>query len=71
MSFVIKLDNESKKRLTALAKKLHRSANSIAQEAIENYVELLEGYSLDKIVRENPGQIYTIEEVERMCNLKD
>ena len=69
MSLVIKLDDATERRLTALAKKLHCSKSSIAQEAIENYIEDLEDYSLAKIVQINPGQVYTLEEIERMCDL--
>jgi RHH-type rel operon transcriptional repressor/antitoxin RelB len=71
MSIAIRLSPETEKRLTALAKKTHRSKSYFAREAIENYIEDLEDYYLAKAVQANPGKIYTAEEVRKMCDLED
>jgi len=71
MSIAIRLSPELEKRLTALAKKTHRSKSYFAREAIENYIEDLEDYYLAKAVQENPGKIYSAEEVRKMCGLED
>lgn len=59
------------KRLTSLAKKTHRSKSFYAREALECYIEDLEDYYHAKSISENPGKIYTLEEVEKMCGLDD
>jgi RHH-type rel operon transcriptional repressor/antitoxin RelB len=71
MSIAIRLSPETEKRLTALAKKTHRSKSFFAREAIENYIEDLEDYYLAIAVQANPGKIYTAEEVRKMCDLED
>jgi RHH-type rel operon transcriptional repressor/antitoxin RelB len=71
MSIAIRLPEELDKRLTELAKKTHRSKSFYAREAIENYIDDLEDYYLGMTVLKNPGKIYTIEEVEKMCGLED
>lgn len=71
MSIAIRLSPELEKRLAALAKKTHRSKSYFAREAIENYIEDLEDYYLAVAVKENPGNIYSSEEVRKMCGLDD
>jgi RHH-type rel operon transcriptional repressor/antitoxin RelB len=71
MSIAIRLPPELDKRLTVLAKKTHRSKSYYAREAIERHIEDLEDYYLAKSVQENPGPVYSIEEVEKMCGLED
>lgn len=71
MAIALRLSPELDKRLTTLAKKTHRSKSYYAREAIEHYIEDLEDYYLAMSVLENPGKIYTLEEVEKMCGLDD
>lgn len=71
MSLAIRLSPELEKRLTALAKKTHHSKSFYAREAIARYIEELEDYYLGLSVKQNPGRIYTLEEVEKMCGLDD
>jgi RHH-type rel operon transcriptional repressor/antitoxin RelB len=71
MAIALRLSPELDKRLSALSKKTHRSKSYYAREAIEHYIEDLEDYYLAKAVLENPGKIYTLEEVEKMCGLED
>jgi len=71
MAIAIRLSPELDKRLDALAKKTHRSKSYYAREAIENYIEDLEDYYLGIAILENPGNIYTSEEVRKMCGLDD
>ncbi|EKD69959.1 MAG: CopG domain protein DNA-binding protein [uncultured bacterium] len=71
MAIALRLPPELDKRLTALSKKTHRSKSYYAREAIEHYIEELEDYYLGMAVLENPGKIYTLEEVEKMCGLEN
>lgn len=71
MSIAIRLSDELDKRLTKLANKTHRSKSYYAREAIARYIEELEDYYLAKSVQDNPGTVYSIEEVEKMCGLDD
>lgn len=71
MSMAIRLAPELEKRLENLAKKTHRSKSFYVREAIERHIEELEDYYLAMSILENPGSIYTIEEVEEMCGLDD
>lgn len=71
MAVALKLSLELDRRLTALAEKTHRSKSYYARKAIENYIEDLEDYYLAAAVLENPGRIYTSEEVRKMCDLED
>lgn len=71
MAIALKVSPELDKRLTVLAKKTHRSKSYFAREALENYIEDLEDYYLAKAVLENPGKIYSSEEVRKMCGLDD
>jgi RHH-type rel operon transcriptional repressor/antitoxin RelB len=71
MSIALRLSPELDKRLTDLAKKTHRSKSYYAREALENYIEDLEDYYLAKAILDNPGKIYTMEEVEKLCGLDD
>lgn len=71
MSIAIRLDPETEKRLENLAKKTKRSKSFYAREAIENYIEDLEDYYLADEIRKNPGRIYTLEEMEKICGLDD
>ena len=71
MAIALRLTHELDKRLTMLAKKTHRSKSYYVREALEHYIEDLEDYYLAMHVLENPGKIYTLEEVEKMCELDD
>lgn len=71
MAIALRLPPALDKRLTSLAKKTHRSKSFYAREALEHYIEELEDYYLAKSVMEDPGKIYTLEEVEKMCGLDD
>jgi len=65
----IELDPDLDKRLASLAKKTGRTKISCAREAIEQHLEDLEDYYLAAKASENPGRIYTSEEVERGLGL--
>ena len=71
MAIALKVSSKLDQRLTMLAKKTHRSKSYYAREALERYIEELEDYYLAIAVRENPGKIYTLAEVEKMCGLDD
>lgn len=71
MSIALRLPAELDKRLTVLAKKTHRSKSYYAREALEHYIEDLEDYYLAKCILDNPGRIYSSEEVRKMCDLDD
>ncbi|HEX4044142.1 MAG TPA: ribbon-helix-helix protein, CopG family [Gammaproteobacteria bacterium] len=71
MAIALRLPPELDKRLTVLAKKTHHSKSYYAREAIARYIEDLEDYYLAMAVLENPGRIYTLEEVEKICGLDD
>jgi RHH-type rel operon transcriptional repressor/antitoxin RelB len=71
MAIALKVSPELDKRLAALAKKTHRSKSYYAREALELYIEDLEDYYLAAAVRENPGKLYSSEEVRKMCGLED
>lgn len=71
MAIALKISPQLDKRLTALAEKTHRSKSFFARAALENYIEDLEDYFLSKSILENPGKIYSSEEVRKMCGLDD
>jgi len=71
MAIALRLSPELDKRLTMLAKKTHRSKSYYAREALERYIEDLEDYYLGLAVQDNPGTVYTLSEVEKMCDLDD
>ena len=71
MAIALRLPEELDERLSKLAQKTHRSKSYYAREALEHYIEDLEDYYLGMHVLENPGKIYTLEEVEKMCGLDD
>lgn len=71
MSIAIRLSPELDKRLSELAKKTQRSKSFYARVAIEHYIEDLEDYYIAQTVSKNPGRIYTLEEVEKLCGLDD
>jgi len=71
MAIALRLPPELDKRLTSLAHKTHRSKSYYAREALERYIEDLEDTYLALKVLENPGKIYTSEEVRKMCGLDD
>lgn len=71
MSIALRLSTELDKRLSELAKKTHRSKSYFAREALERYIEDLEDYYLSQSILENPGKIYSSEEVRKMCGLED
>lgn len=65
----IKLPVDIEERLANLAKKTGRTKTYYAREAILTHIENLEDTYLSLKVLENPGKIYTLEEVEEMCGL--
>lgn len=71
MAIALRLSPSLEKRLEALAKKTHRSKSYFAREALEHYIDELEDYYLSKTILENPGKIYSSEEVRKMCDLED
>jgi RHH-type transcriptional regulator, rel operon repressor / antitoxin RelB len=71
MAIALRLTPELDERLSTLAKKTHRSKSYYVREALEHYIEDLEDYYSAMSVSENPGKIYSLEEVEEMCGLDD
>lgn len=71
MTITFRLSPELEKRLTALAEETHRSKSYYVREALERYIEDFEDAYLGLKIAENPGQIYTSEEVRKRCGLKD
>lgn len=71
MAIALRLSPELDQRLTALAKKTHRSKSYYAREALEHYIEDLEDTYLSLKILENPGKVYSSEEVRKMCGLDD
>lgn len=61
----IRLQPELEQRLEALAKKTGRTKTFYAREAIEEHLEDLEDTYIALQRLENPGRIYTSDEVER------
>jgi RHH-type rel operon transcriptional repressor/antitoxin RelB len=72
MSIAIRLSDDLEQRLTNLAQKTHRSKSSFVREAIENQIEDLEDYYLAmSVINNSDGDLYSIEEVEKLCGLDD
>lgn len=71
MAIALRLPPSLDKRLAALSKKTHRSKSYFAREALERYIDDLEDTYLALAVLENPGKIYTSEEVRKICGLDD
>lgn len=71
MAIALRLPTALEKRLTILAKKTHRSKSYFAREALAHYIEEMEDYYLGMAILENPGKIYSSEEVRKMCDLED
>lgn len=71
MAIALKVSPELDKRLTELAEKTHRSKSYYARVALERYIEELEDYYLAMAVKQSPGKIYTLDEVEKMLGLDD
>lgn len=71
MSLAVRLEPELEKRLENLSKKTHRSKSFYVREALEHYIEELEDYYLAVTILKKPMDIYTIEEVEKMCGLEN
>jgi RHH-type transcriptional regulator, rel operon repressor / antitoxin RelB len=71
MTITLRLSSELDKRLTVLAKKTGRSKSYYAREAVEHYIEDLEDYYLSMSVLGNPGNTYTLEEVEKIYGMDD
>ena len=65
----VKLEPALEARLVALAKSTGRTKASVAREAIVQQLEDLEDYYAAAKAAENPGRIYTSEEVERELGL--
>lgn len=71
MAIALRLPPDLEKRLTVLAKKTHRSKSYYVREALARYIEDLEDTYLALKIAEDPGQLYTSEEVRKMCGLDD
>lgn len=71
MAIALRLPTELDNRLTTLAKKTHRSKSFYVREALDRYIEELEDYYLAMYALENPGKVYSSEEVRKMCDLDD
>ncbi len=71
MALAIRLTKDLEHRLEALSKKTHRSKSFFAREALARYIDDLEDYYLALTVLNEPQQIYSLEEVEKMCGLED
>lgn len=65
----IRLDPETEERLARLAEKTGRTKTFYAREAILEYLEDMEDYFLAVEALQNPGRIYTREEVKRELGL--
>lgn len=65
----IRLDADIEQRLEVLAKKTGRTKTFYAREAIVEYLEDMEDYYLAIEVLQNPGRIYSREEVKRELGL--
>ena len=61
----IRLDPEIEERLARLAAKTGRTKTFYAREAILEYLEDMEDYFLAVETLQNPGRVYTREEVKR------
>lgn len=71
MSIAIRLPEELEKRLENLAKKTRRSKSFYVREALEHYLEDIEDYNEAMVILENPGRLYTLEEVIKRHGLGD
>jgi len=67
----ITLPSDIEGRLTNLAARKGRTAIYYARKAIREYIEDMEDYELGMRVLENPGRIYTMEEVKVELGLED
>jgi RHH-type transcriptional regulator, rel operon repressor / antitoxin RelB len=67
----ITLPKDIEERLTNLATETGRTKTFYAREAILNYIEDLEDVYTALKVLENPGETYTLDEVEKICGLDD
>lgn len=65
----IRLDAEIEERLETLARKTGRTKTFYAREAILEHLEDLEDYYLAVEVLQNPGRIYSREELRRELGL--
>lgn len=65
----IRISEDLDNRLTKLAKMTNRSKGFYAREAIATHIEDLEDTYLALQLSESIGKTYTLEEVEKMCDL--
>ncbi|MFY9985439.1 MAG: DUF6290 family protein [Chthoniobacterales bacterium] len=65
----IRLDPEIEERLAQLAEKTGRTKTFYAREAILEYLEDMEDYFLAVETLQNPGRVYSREEVKRELGL--
>lgn len=65
----IRLSAEIEQRLERLAKKTGRTKTFYAREAILEYLEDMEDYYLAIEVLQNPGRLYSRDEVKRELGL--
>jgi RHH-type rel operon transcriptional repressor/antitoxin RelB len=71
MAIAIRLPEELENKLSLLAEKTKRSKSFYVREAIEYYLQDMEDYYLGMEILKNPGQIYSMEEVRKLCELDD
>lgn len=71
MSIAVRLPEELEKRLDRIAKKTHRSKSFFVRQALENQIEDLEDYYEALAILENPGRLYTLEEIRERHDLED
>lgn len=65
----VQLDEATEKRLALLAKKTGRTKSYHLRKALEEHLEDMEDYYLAAKALENPGRLYTSEEMERELGL--
>lgn len=71
MAIAIRLSEELESKLSALAKRTKRSKSFYVREAIECYLEDVNDYYIGLDILENPGQIYSLDEARKACDLDD
>lgn len=71
MSIAIRLPDALEHELSETAKKMKRSKSFLVREAIATYLEDINDYLAGMEALNNPGRIYSLEEVRKMCELDD
>lgn len=67
----LRLPPNIEQRLESLAKKTGRTKSFYAKEAILTHIEDMEDYYLAEERLENPGRIWTLEEIKSEKDLED